>query len=83
MIRHYLSTALRGLNRDVGCSAINVTGLAVGLAGCLLLMVYIFDEFSYDQFHEKSNRIVRLALETKGGDAAFAFHPNADRNPLV
>ncbi len=71
MIQHYFSVALRALRRDIGYATINVTGLAVGMACCLLILVYIVDELSYDQFHEKSDRIVRLALETKGGDGEW------------
>lgn len=71
MVRHYLSIALRALRRDIGYATINVTGLAVGMACCLLILVYIVDELSYDRIHEKSDRIVRLALETKGGDGEW------------
>jgi putative ABC transport system permease protein len=68
MIKHYLSSAVRTIRRESGYTFINVIGLAVGLACCLLILVYITDELSYDRGHEKSDRIVRLALEMKGGD---------------
>lgn len=59
---------MRTLRRHLGYSTINITGLAVGMACCLLILVYIIDETSYDRFHENSDRIARLAIETKGGD---------------
>ena len=68
MIRNYLATALRHLLRYKGYSAINVLGLAVGLASCVLILLYVQDELSYDQYHENKDRIYRLAVtETAGG----------------
>ncbi len=71
MLKSYLATALRALGRHKGYAAINVSGLAVGLACCLLILVYVLDELSYDQFHERSDRIVRVAMETKSGDGEW------------
>ncbi len=68
MFRNYLATALRHLLRYKGYSAINVLGLAVGLASCVLILLYVQDELSYDQYHENKDRIYRLAVtETAGG----------------
>ncbi len=44
-------------------SAINVLGLATAIACCLLISLYVFHETSYDQFHKKANRIVRVTME--------------------
>ena len=71
MIKHYLSSALRSIRRDAGYTFMNVSGLAVGLASCLLIIVFVTDELSYDTSHEKADRIVRLALETRGGDGEW------------
>jgi putative ABC transport system permease protein len=48
-------------------SFINIFGLAVGLAACVLIMLYILDEFSYDKHHKDGNQIFRVAYESKEG----------------
>ncbi len=60
MLLQYLHTAIRHMMRKPGFTVINITGLAVGLAACLLILLYITDELSYDRFHSKSHRIHRL-----------------------
>lgn len=61
MFKNYLTTALRNLLRHKGYSAINVLGLAIGIACCVLILLYVQDELSYDQYHEKKDRIYRVA----------------------
>ena len=63
MIQHYLKVALRSLRRQRGYTAINVAGLAVGLACCGFIGLYIQDERSYDRFHERADRIYRLTRD--------------------
>ena len=60
MFKNYLTIALRNLLRHKGYSAINVLGLAIGIACCVLILLYVQDELSYDQHHEKKDRIYRL-----------------------
>jgi len=60
MFRNYLVTALRNLLRHKLYSAINIVGLAVGLAACILMMLYVQHEVSYDTHWSKSDRIVQL-----------------------
>ena len=60
MFRNYLTIAIRNLLRYKGYSAINVLGLAIGLACGVLILLYVQDELSYDQYHEKKDRIYRL-----------------------
>ena len=62
MNNHYLKVALRYLLRHKGHTAINVTGLAIGMASCILIMIYVKSEFSYDQFHSKADRLYRAWL---------------------
>ncbi len=64
MLRNYLKIAYRTLKRNKGYTFINVTGLAVGLAACLLIGLWVQDELSYDDFHEKAERIYRVIVET-------------------
>jgi putative ABC transport system permease protein len=63
MIKNYFKIAWRNLLKNKGFSAINIIGLAVGIASCLLITLYVTNEFSYDNFHEKGNRIVRVVME--------------------
>ena len=57
MFKNYFKIAIRNLNRYKKISIINVVGLAVGMACAILIVIWIQDELSYDQFHEKSNNI--------------------------
>ena len=63
MIRNYFKTAFRNLRKNKLYSAINIFGLTVGLAACLLIGVYIMHELSYDKFNENANRIVRATMQ--------------------
>jgi putative ABC transport system permease protein len=67
MIRNYIKTAFRSLLKNKGFTAINVLGLALGLATCLLIVFYVFDELSYDQYNTKLNRIYRINNDIKFG----------------
>ena len=68
MLRNYLTIALRTLRRNAGYTAINLIGLAVGLAACLLIGLYVRHELSYDTFHEKSDRIYRVVQHAQRGE---------------
>jgi ABC-type antimicrobial peptide transport system permease subunit len=57
MIRNFFKVAYRNLLRNKGFSIINITGLAVGMASAILILLWIQNELSYDQFHEKKDRI--------------------------
>ena len=57
MLKNYLKIALRNLRRSKIFSFINITGLAVGMASAILILLWIQNELSYDQFHEKKDRI--------------------------
>ncbi|MEO8416294.1 MAG: ABC transporter permease, partial [Ginsengibacter sp.] len=63
MIKNYFKTALRNLRKNKLYAAINIFGLSVGLASCLLIGVYIIHELSYDTFNVNANRIVRATME--------------------
>lgn len=69
MLKNYLKTALRNLKRNKSFTIINVLGLAVGLAACLLIFLVIRFETSYDTFHSKKDRIYRVnsIYETQDG----------------
>ncbi len=60
MLKNYLKTAWRNLFRNKGYAVINISGLAIGLVCCLLIVLYIRDELSYDQYHTNKDRIYRV-----------------------
>jgi len=60
MLRNYLKIAIRHLKRHKGYAFINVSGLAVGIACCLLIFLFVRDERSYDRFHTNADRIFRV-----------------------
>ncbi|MGA0559512.1 ABC transporter permease [Larkinella sp. VNQ87] len=62
MIRNYVKIAWRNLVRNRTFAAINIVGLALGLATCLLICLFVLDELSYDRFHENADRIVRVVF---------------------
>ena len=71
MIKHYLHIALRNLLKRPFYTTINILGLAIGMACTLLIAVYILQELSYDRFHEKADRIYRLATHLEVGESGF------------
>ena len=60
MLRNYLKIAWRNLLRNRAFSVLNIAGLAIGIATCLIILLFVADELSYDRFHEKADRIVRV-----------------------
>jgi putative ABC transport system permease protein len=79
MLKNYLIISFRNLYKHFSYSLINIVGLGMGLATCLLLVTWIQHELSYDKFHEKADRIFRASLEYSFGGqvAATAVSPNA------
>lgn len=77
MIKTYLKTAFRNLVKNKGFTFINVSGLALGLAACLLIVFYVFDELNYDRFNIKAERIFRVNNEIKfgGNTNSYACSP--------
>ena len=63
MFRSYIKVALRYLAKHKGYTFINVLGLAVGITCCILIMLFVRSEWSFDRFHAKSERIYRAWLE--------------------
>jgi putative ABC transport system permease protein len=68
MLKNYLKTALRNLWKNKGFSAINIVGLAIGIATCLVILLYVMDELSYDKYNLQAERIYRIDNEIKFGD---------------
>ncbi len=57
MLKNFFKIAFRNLWRSKGFSFINISGLAIGMASAILILLWIQNEVSYDQFHEKKDRI--------------------------
>lgn len=60
MLQNYLKIAWRNIMRHKAYSGINILGLAIGIAACLLILQYVFYEFSYENFHVNKDRIYRV-----------------------
>ncbi|HZY35250.1 MAG TPA: ABC transporter permease, partial [Mucilaginibacter sp.] len=65
MIRNYIKTAHRSLLKNKGFTLLNVFGLSVGLATCLLIVFYVVDELGYDKYNTKADRIYRMTTDAK------------------
>lgn len=77
MFRHYLKTALRNLWKRKSFSFINIVGLAIGMAVSFMILLYVWNEVTYDRFHEKAAHIFRLAtkLDAQGRHLEVAGVP--------
>ena len=60
MFKNYIKITLRNLARQKGYALINILGLAIGIACFILIALWVFDELSYDQFHQQKHRIFRV-----------------------
>ncbi len=77
MFRNYLLTAIRNIKRDLFYSGINILGLAIGMSCSILIMLWVYDEVSYDQFHENSNLIFRTIAKLPQSDIPVGPMPLA------
>ena len=57
MLKNYLTVAVRNILRHKVYSCINIMGLAVGIACCILILLWVQDEMSYERFHENADDI--------------------------
>ena len=78
MYSHYAKVGWRNMLAHKGFSIINILGLALGLACCLLMFLYVQFEWSFDKFHEKSDSVFRVTaiFHTDVGDEPIALTPN-------
>ncbi|HLF33404.1 MAG TPA: ABC transporter permease, partial [Cyclobacteriaceae bacterium] len=88
MIKNYLTSAWRYIVRNTFYSSINMLGLVIGMTIFLLLIQYVFHEYSYDDFLDKSDRIFRVQqdrydkgeLSTQWASGCAGIGPALDRN---
>lgn len=82
MFKNYLKIAWRNLRKHKAYSAINVAGLALGMACCILLLLYVQNELAFDAFHEKADRIYRIT-ETESSPEKSERHFPFTMGPLA
>lgn len=70
MFTNYLLIAIRNLLRHKVYSCTNILGLAIGMGGCILIVLYITDELSYDRYHTQADQIYRVLRETHRDDGS-------------
>ena len=83
MFKNYLKIALRNFFKHKGYSFINIAGLAVGIACCSLIFLWVKDELSYDKFHDNIDEIYRVILDHEGQwwtSSPWAFAPILKQN---
>lgn len=77
MLRNYINIAIRSLKRQKSYSLINIIGLSVGIMACIIIMLYVKAESSYEAFYPEAQKIYRLtsAFTTNGNRADIAVTP--------
>ena len=73
MFSNFFIFAIRLLRRDKLHSIINTIGLSIGIACCIIIMMYLQNELRYDQYHEKADRIYRLGIQITMGDQSESY----------
>jgi putative ABC transport system permease protein len=74
MLKNYFKTAWRNIRKNKLFSLINVVGLAIGIATCFIIMLYVYDELSYDRFNKNADNIYRIYFKAniEGGEISEA-----------
>ncbi|MDO9510407.1 MAG: ABC transporter permease [Bacteroidales bacterium] len=83
MFRNYFKVAFASLIKSRVYSIISISSLSVGLAVCILLLLYVFHELSFDRYHEKSDHIYRLCQEVHPYQAPAAAEVLANKLPEI
>ncbi len=73
MFKNLIKTAIRNIFKDFAYSGLNILGLTLGIASALFLIIYISNELSYDRYHEKGDRIYRVASHISETDDDFTW----------
>ena len=77
MFKNHFKIAWRNLSRNRSHSLINLLGLAIGIACCLLIVIWVADELSYDTWNKKADRIYRVTADINfaGSHKQYAVTP--------
>ncbi len=81
MIKNYLKVVLRNIKKHKGYSFINITGLAIGMACCLFISIWVLDELGFDRFHENADHIYRV--EENQYYSQGEYHVNVTPYPIA
>ncbi|KAA5542850.1 ABC transporter permease [Adhaeribacter rhizoryzae] len=73
MLKNYLTIAIRNIARNKAFSAINILGLAIGIASCLLIILFVFDEVSYDKHFSRADQIYRVGFNGRLNQEVLEF----------
>ncbi|MCJ7581458.1 MAG: ABC transporter permease [Candidatus Aminicenantes bacterium] len=79
MFKNYLKIAFRNITRAKLFTFINISGLALGMACCILILIWVWDEINYDKFHTNINRLYRVTRSESAPDGSinhFASTPS-------
>ena len=77
MLKNYLKTAFRNLVRNKNYTIINIAGLAIGIAVCMMIFIIIQFHSSFDNFHKNKNNIYRVLTEYHHSDSKDIFYGHA------
>ncbi len=85
MFKNYFTTAYRFIRRNKFFSLVNIIGLSSGLAICILIAIFVFDEFSYDQYNHNADRIFRIEsnISINGNGIKTTYVPAPMANQMV
>ncbi|PZR30560.1 MAG: hypothetical protein DI538_22430, partial [Azospira oryzae] len=75
MIRNYILVAFRSIRRNRLHAGINIVGLAIGMACCILISLFLQFELSYDKQNKNANRIYRMAVNLQANNWAISAFP--------
>ena len=67
MLKNYFTIFIRNIRKRKFFASINILGMTAGITACLLIALYVIDEFSYDRFHSNADRIYQVGLYKKFG----------------
>jgi len=81
MLKNYLKVVLRTIRRQAGYSIINIAGLAIGMACCLVITLWVFDELSFDRFHRNAQDLYRV--EENQSYSGRIYHVTVTPYPLA
>ena len=82
MLSNYLKISIRNVRKYKAYSFINITGLAIGMAVCILIMLWVQDELSYDGFHENVDNLYRVYERQEYSGQTFDIRSADDNDPI-
>ena len=74
MLRNYLRDAWRHINREKGFTVLTIFGLALGLAACIFITLFVVDEYGYDRYNTRADRIYRIAADIRISSTGIAVN---------